>query len=187
MTQRNKGTINISHVHRNIQSNPIITKTVDTLEDIIRKINFTKNPDEETVLLTEDQIWRLTSLTWETGTPVLTLNNLNLLYDIIGGILNFGFDDFITFIEEFVNKFQGTKSNSSQMLFSSPIFDKERDVFFVNLERSRRKVNTTKGMLACPNCKSKSTESIEKQTRSADEPMTIISTCLECGKTWRIG
>jgi DNA-directed RNA polymerase subunit M/transcription elongation factor TFIIS len=187
MSKHNKGTINISHVHRNNQANTIITKTVETLEDVIRKINFTKNPDDEIVSLTEDQIWKLTSLTWETGTPVLTLNNLNLLYDIIGGILNFGFEDFIEFVEKFVNKSKGTKSNSSEMLFSSAIFNKERDAFFVNLERSRRKVNTTKGMLACPNCKSKSTESIEKQTRSADEPMTIISTCLECGKTWRIG
>lgn len=29
------------------------------------------------------------------------------------------------------------------------------------------------------------TDYYEKQTRSADEPMTVFGTCLDCGKKWR--
>jgi DNA-directed RNA polymerase subunit M/transcription elongation factor TFIIS len=38
----------------------------------------------------------------------------------------------------------------------------------------------------CPKCKSFATESIEKQTRGADEPMTIIAQCLECDYNFRM-
>lgn len=184
MAHQNRGAINIAHVHRAQTTNaPPVNKVPDTLEDLLRKINFTKNPESEDIRMTEDQIWRLTSLTSKTDVPIFNLTNVSILYDIIGGILDFGFDNFMLFLEDII---QNDKIKFSEILFSSPIFDRERDLFFINLERSRRKVGTSKGLLKCPNCKSQSTESIEKQTRSADEPMTIISTCLECGKTWRI-
>ena len=39
----------------------------------------------------------------------------------------------------------------------------------------------------CPNrhCKARKAIYTQVQTRSADEPMTIFLTCLECGKRWR--
>uniref|UniRef100_A0A6C0KEG2 TFIIS-type domain-containing protein n=1 Tax=viral metagenome TaxID=1070528 RepID=A0A6C0KEG2_9ZZZZ len=44
------------------------------------------------------------------------------------------------------------------------------------------------GMYACPKCKCKKTDYVERQTRSADEPMTVFLTCLRpsCGKRWRM-
>lgn len=41
------------------------------------------------------------------------------------------------------------------------------------------------GMFECGRCKSKKTHYYQKQTRSADEPMTTFVTCLNCGKKWR--
>ena len=37
----------------------------------------------------------------------------------------------------------------------------------------------------CKKCKSRETAYYELQTRSADEPMTIFITCLNCGNRWK--
>ena len=45
-------------------------------------------------------------------------------------------------------------------------------------------VKATEGILICPKCRSKNTEYYQKQTRSADEPMTTFANCVDCGKRW---
>mmetsp|Transcript_84593 Transcript_84593/g.225942 ORF Transcript_84593/g.225942 Transcript_84593/m.225942 type:complete len:132 (-) Transcript_84593:47-442(-) len=40
-------------------------------------------------------------------------------------------------------------------------------------------------MFECGKCKKRKTTFYQKQTRSADEPMTIFITCLNCGHEWR--
>jgi transcription elongation factor S-II len=50
---------------------------------------------------------------------------------------------------------------------------------------SRVKANTT--ALSCGRCKSRECYFYELQTRSADEPMTVFVTCLDCGHRWRTG
>jgi transcription elongation factor S-II len=45
----------------------------------------------------------------------------------------------------------------------------------------------SEGMYTCRKCKGKRTTSQEIQMRSADEPMTIFITCVDCGNSWRIG
>ena len=42
------------------------------------------------------------------------------------------------------------------------------------------------GMFKCKKCKSYKTTYVEKQTRSADEPMTIFITCMLCGNVTKI-
>ena len=37
----------------------------------------------------------------------------------------------------------------------------------------------------CGKCKKNKVEHYQKQTRSADEPMTVFCHCLLCGKRWR--
>jgi transcription elongation factor S-II len=46
-------------------------------------------------------------------------------------------------------------------------------------------ITTMEGMFECGRCKSKKTSYYQKQTRSADEPMTTFVTCNNCGKKWR--
>jgi len=43
----------------------------------------------------------------------------------------------------------------------------------------------TSGMFTCGKCKSTKTHYFQKQTRSADEPMTTFVTCLDCHKRWK--
>lgn len=40
-------------------------------------------------------------------------------------------------------------------------------------------------LFTCSRCKSVKTTSTQKQTRSADEPMTVFVLCLNCGKRWK--
>lgn len=40
------------------------------------------------------------------------------------------------------------------------------------------------GVTKCPKCHKNKTWSIQKQTRSSDEPMTTFSRCAECGHQW---
>ena len=40
-------------------------------------------------------------------------------------------------------------------------------------------------LLTCDRCKITKTTSTQKQTRSADEPMTVFVLCLNCGKRWK--
>lgn len=44
----------------------------------------------------------------------------------------------------------------------------------------------SEGMYTCGKCKGKRTTTQEIQMRSADEPMSIFITCVDCGKQWRI-
>ena len=44
----------------------------------------------------------------------------------------------------------------------------------------------TEGVYKCRICGGKKTVQKELQTRSADEPMTIFITCVNCKNTWKI-
>lgn len=41
------------------------------------------------------------------------------------------------------------------------------------------------GLLQCQECRCWNTRYIEFQTRSADEPLTVFATCLDCNINWR--
>jgi transcription elongation factor S-II len=46
-------------------------------------------------------------------------------------------------------------------------------------------LNSVEGTLICGKCKGRNTEYTQKQTRSADEPMTVFALCNDCGHRWR--
>ena len=80
---------------------------------------------------------------------------------------------------------------------------KERDATLQKLQDSRRldwdqanekKINDMCGikgemlkasLFTCGRCKSIKTTSTQKQTRSADEPMTVLVFCMNCGNRWK--
>jgi transcription elongation factor S-II len=57
------------------------------------------------------------------------------------------------------------------------------------IKKDNSKLNTnieaSTDMFTCKKCKSKRCTYYELQTRSADEPMTIFVTCLDCGKNFK--
>lgn len=54
----------------------------------------------------------------------------------------------------------------------------EQDEFLVN------PFEVEEGVLECPRCKKSKTFSFQKQTRSADEPMTTFAECIGCRHKW---
>ena len=45
-------------------------------------------------------------------------------------------------------------------------------------------VEIEKSILVCGRCQKRSVDYYEKQTRGADEPMTVFAHCLACNKRW---
>ena len=48
-----------------------------------------------------------------------------------------------------------------------------------------RNIDITDSVLQCGKCKQNTVDYYEKQTRGADEPMTLFAHCLTCGNRWR--
>jgi len=48
-----------------------------------------------------------------------------------------------------------------------------------------RTVDITDSILKCGKCNQNTVDYYEKQTRGADEPMTLFAHCLTCGNRWR--
>jgi transcription elongation factor S-II len=46
-------------------------------------------------------------------------------------------------------------------------------------------IENAKGLFTCGRCKSSKTSNTQKQTRSADEPMTVFVHCHNCGNRWK--
>jgi transcription elongation factor S-II len=64
-----------------------------------------------------------------------------------------------------------------------------KDSFIQQQQREKRQLEGNRAMatdrFTCTRCWKKECTYYEMQTRSADEPMTIFITCLNCGKHWR--
>jgi transcription elongation factor S-II len=64
-----------------------------------------------------------------------------------------------------------------------------KDCFLEQQIREKRQLEGNKAMATdrflCKRCHKRECTYYELQTRSADEPMTIFITCLNCGKHWK--
>lgn len=65
--------------------------------------------------------------------------------------------------------------------FSTPVFRDYRKDEIQDIERNRGGMKQVKGLVKCTRCKSDNTSTVAKQLRSADEGMSSIHTCHNCG------
>ena len=63
--------------------------------------------------------------------------------------------------------------------------EKERKVDEVRTDWLEKHGQITEGVYKCKKCGGKRTIQHEQQTRSADEPMTLFITCVDCKNTWK--
>lgn len=68
----------------------------------------------------------------------------------------------------------------------SPNMDPTRIRAEMDLLNYRNRQPSMKGVYKCRKCLSDETLSVTKQTRSADEPMTVIIRCIHCNAVWRV-
>tara|TARA_R110001606_G_scaffold3987_3_gene19000 strand:- start:759 stop:1145 length:387 start_codon:yes stop_codon:yes gene_type:complete len=52
-------------------------------------------------------------------------------------------------------------------------------------EYLKREIKNQPGFFVCGRCKSNKTTYYQMQTRSADEPMTVFVSCLNCERNWK--
>lgn len=57
-----------------------------------------------------------------------------------------------------------------------------KEVYPKNIVRT---IDITDSVLQCGKCHQNTVDYYEKQTRGADEPMTLFANCLTCGNRWR--
>lgn len=77
--------------------------------------------------------------------------------------------------------------NFYQSGYDSPIYIKNRYSFEMVLEISRNELEAVEGAIKCNKCGSTETISLQKQTRSSDEPMTTFWKCVKCNHGGKIG
>ena len=79
------------------------------------------------------------------------------------------------------NEMISSKEKNNIKKIKETLFESKRS------DWNKQHQNVKEGMYTCFKCKGKRVTTQEIQMRSADEPMTVFVTCVECGNNWRIG
>lgn len=77
-----------------------------------------------------------------------------------------------------------TAVKAGKIGWKSPTYDSISDRIDEFDEYLAKPFEVVEGVVECLKCHSKKTWSVQKQTRSSDEPMTTFSRCVECGHQW---
>lgn len=103
----------------------------------------------------------------------------DLLHDMVSAeqLINMSADELAT--EEKRNEIQKLRDDAFQRA--------RLDWADANAEKINKQcgIENAKGLFTCGRCKSSKTSNTQKQTRSADEPMTVFVHCHNCGNRWK--
>lgn len=87
--------------------------------------------------------------------------------------------------KEYSNKELFVEVKNGVKEWDSKIYETQRKIEEREIEIVTSEMTVVKGLYTCARCKSEKTYSRQVQTRSADEGMTSIIQCANCGKVWR--
>ena len=141
-------------------------------------------------LLTDDQIRQLTQIKLANGNhffSISTEENRSYLFSLVGDLNKYGF-------ESVYNDLMGGQDGKGKPFTDrkeyyynvSPSMSEARHKGRIDSEIYRDKVEISEGAFTCGKCGSRETIAVERQTRSADEPMTVTVVCVHCDNTWRV-
>lgn len=148
----------------------VALKVEATVESILRSIQ-SDLPDPA-----KNQIDRIAKLKDINGNLILNVKDRETIFQIVGMLDQMSLDD----LEKY---FLGI-TFSEDAIWNSPIFEKEQQKEFLDADIFLNRVKVKYGA-ECIYCKSKNVVSAEKQTRTADEGVSVANACQNCGKTWR--
>ncbi len=105
---------------------------------------------------------------------IIDTNDKQLLYQIISDkkINNIPYKTILEKIKE--NKY----------LWNNKAYENIKNILFEFDNFIIKPFEVSEGVNECGKCKSKRTFSYQKQTRSADEPFTTFSQCMNCNNKW---
>lgn len=110
---------------------------------------------------------------------ILSLDDRYFVYELLGLLLKIGYDNTLTYLKSSI------WSSRREIIFSMPTLEQSREKLYININIFRNKSIVSEGIFKCNRCGSRRTVSSQKQIRSADEPMTVTVTCLQCSLTWK--
>ena len=132
-------------------------------------------------LIGPEEIADLKRMTYPDRSLVFDRINRQRLNDAISVILLLGYAEGRAYIAN-------TRA-ASELMFNLPVstMKKARDNYQMNIKLLKSKPEVRiDSVFPCLKCQSKNVISSEKQTRSADEPMTVFFACLNCGNNWKM-
>jgi DNA-directed RNA polymerase subunit M/transcription elongation factor TFIIS len=110
-------------------------------------------------------------------------------YEILALLYKVGFDHVMNLIRgnNAFSEMKEKKSIEYGIIFGNELMKESQERKIEDLEIFRKGDIMVEGAFDCPVCKSRNTSTIQRQVRSADEPMTSFNTCKACTNKWRIG
>lgn len=141
--------------------------------------------EDGTPIINYNQSLALTSLKFQSGDNILTLEHRPFVYEIVNMLNSLDYDVVYNFLNAGWEKVLGQGAGlRKRIIFENPLLEGAKERLAMDMEIFRNRVDVSKGAVDCKKCGSDETLSVEKQLRSADEPMTIRVTCLQCGYKW---
>ena len=147
---------------------------IDTVSDILTRVKINNKP------LEKNQIDKLIKLKHKNNT-MLNLKNRAFIYDIVGLINILGFEK----AYDYLKKNQKNDHDVDIIKQAYPFREAKLQYYLDITAQIREKADQKLSIYECPRCKAKNVQTETKQTRRADEAITEINKCRECGYTWR--
>lgn len=126
---------------------------------------------------TDEQARQLATLQYENGNYIVDANRRDVILEIVGMLRNQPFDDIIDFLTD--------APNPEYVLWEQESMDEGRIKVIRELAIQQAEEVGVKGVGKCRYCPSTELVFATRQTRSADEAMTIFVRCVMCHKQWR--
>ena len=153
-------------------------------QSLVTVLSTMKKSDGSSIV-NYNQALSLTSLKFTDGEPVLTLTHRYFVYEIVNMLNSLDFEVVYNFLAaDWIKIFDNVHDLRKKLLFSNPLLEPSKEKLQLDMEIFRNKVDVAKGAVDCKRCGSEETLSVEKQQRSADEPMTIRVFCTQCKFKW---
>lgn len=133
------------------------------------------------VVVSPEDIVQLRQMRYRDDSLVFDLINRQRLNDAVNTIVLLGLGEGRRVIVE--------AKSPSDIVFNimTPLLKRAKDHHDLEIKLLKTKPEIQSSVFKCLKCQSNNVMSVERQTRSADEPMTIFLSCMNCGNQWRIG
>lgn len=135
-------------------------------------------------LVSSDEANNLANLKFNNGELILSLQERWFIYEIFWLLNKTGYTTTYNYLTVDWEKIFGEHNIRKKMLFENPLMSKTKDKFLLDMEIYRNKIDVVEGGEKCRRCHSDATVAVEKQTRSADEQVTIKIYCTSCKFKW---
>lgn len=133
------------------------------------------------LVITPEDIVSLRQMKYRDNSPVFDLINRQRLNDAVNVLAVMGLVAGRRVLLE--------AQSPSSIVFNleTPLLKRAKDHHDLEIKLLKTKPQIQTSVFKCLKCQSRNVMSVERQTRSADEPMTIFLSCMNCGNQWRIG